>query len=321
MRIHERQTDPAAVVEHLKATAPRGLIGEDSRYYRWVLQRLVPYGFLAPAVVIYIAFLVVPLLGTLWYSLTDWTGIGHPRFVGVHNYSAFFSDSTTLAALRNTVIWTVVMVSVPTVIGLLLANVLRGQGRWKGPTQAVFYLPAVLPMVGVALVWDWLYNPQFGFINAALNAVGLGALAPDWLGATTTAEPALLVAGIWVSIGFPMVLYLAGLQTIPPELYEAARVDGGSRWDLFRHITLPGLRQMHIVIVALEVISSIQVFAIIYAMTDGGPGNATQVLGTWMYANIFQFNKVGYGSAIGIVLTVMAMIVTVPYVLWMTRSE
>ena len=300
---------------------PRGPRRREGRSYRRIAGKLVPFGFLAPALVIYIAFLVVPFLGTFFYSLTDFTGLGSPHFIGLSNYGGFFGDSATLSALRNTIIWTVTMVTVPTILGLLLANLLRGSGRWQAPVQAVFYLPSVLPMVGVALVWNWLYNPQFGFLNAFLGLIGFGSLAPDWLGSTATAEPALLVAGIWVSIGFPMVLYLAGMQTIAPELYEAARVDGASRWDLFWHITLPGLRQMHIVIIALEMISSLQVFALIYAMTAGGPGNATQVLGTWMYNNTFGFNKVGYGSAIGVVLTVMAMIVTVPYVLWMTRNE
>lgn len=298
----------------------RSLAG-GSRHRRPITSRLVPYGFLAPAVIIYIAFLVVPFFGTLVLSFTGWSGLGPVHFIGFSNYQSFFNNPSTVQALRNTIIWTVVMVVVPTAIGLGLANMLRGKGRWKGPVQALVYMPAVLPLVGVALVWDWLYNPQFGFINDFLGLIGLGSLSPDWLGSTATAEPALLVAGIWVSVGFPMILYLAGLQTIPVELYEAARVDGGGRWDVFRHITLPGLRQMHIVIIALEVISSLQVFAIIYAMTAGGPGNNTQVLGTWMYDNLFSFNKVGYGSAIGILLTVLAMVVTVPYVLWMTRGE
>lgn len=299
----------------------RRSLAEGGGYHRLITSRLVPYGFLAPALIIYLAFLVVPFLGTLVYSFTRWNGLGPVHFIGFRNYQNFANNPSTVQALRNTVIWTVVMVVVPTVIGLALATLLRGKGRWKGPVQALVYMPAVLPLVGVALVWEWLYNPQFGFINDFLGVIGLGSLSPDWLGSTATAEPALLVAGIWVSVGFPMILYLAGLQTIPVELYEAARVDGGGRWDVFRHITLPGLRQMHIVIIALEVISSLQVFAIIYAMTAGGPGNSTQVLGTWMYENLFSFNKVGYGSAIGIILTVLAMIVTVPYVLWTTRGE
>lgn len=183
------------------------------------------------------------------------------------------------------------------------------------------YLPAVLPMIGVAVLWGWIYNPQFGFLNSLLGEIGLSSLQVDWLGSTNTALPALVVAGIWVSVGFPVVLYTAGLGTIQPELYEAARVDGGGRWAFFRHITVPGLRQMHIVIIALQAISALQVFAIIYGLTAGGPGNDTQVLGTWMYTNIFSYHRIGYGSAVGWLLAVMALMVTVPYVLWMTRGE
>jgi len=286
-----------------------------------LVRRLTPYVFLAPALLIYAAFLVVPMIISLWYSLTSWSGAGTPRFVGFRNYETLFSDPTSVNALKNTLVWAGVMVVVPTVAGLLIANLLRGKGWWKGPAQAIVYLPAVLPMIGVAVLWGWIYNPQFGFINSFLSEVGLGSLTVDWLGSTSTVLPALLVASIWVSIGFPVVLYTAGLGSISPELYESARVDGGGRWALFRHITVPGLRQMHIVIIALEVIASLQVFAIVYALTAGGPGNVSQVLGTWMYFNIFSFHKVGYGSAIGWVLAAMALVVTVPYVLWMTRGE
>lgn len=282
---------------------------------------LVPYLFLAPAVLIYIAFLVAPMVTSFWYSLTNWSGAGAQHYVGLKNYTALFSDPVTLGALKNTLLWAVVMVTVPTIAGLLIANLLRGKGWWKGPAQAIVYLPAVLPMIGVAILWGWIYNPQFGFLNSLLSDVGLGSLSVDWLGSTTTVIPALLVAGVWVSVGFPVVLYTSGLGNIPSELYDSARVDGGGRWVLFRHITVPGLRQMHIIIIALEVIAALQVFAIVYALTAGGPGNVSQVLGTWMYYNIFSFHRVGYGSAIGWVLAAMALVVTIPYVLWMTRGD
>ena len=290
-------------------------------FERLVTGGLVPYYFLAPAVLIYLAFLVAPMVTSFWYSLTSWSGTGPQHFVGLHNYQAIFSDPVSMLALKNTLIWAAVMVTVPTGLGLVLANLLKGRGWWKGPAQAILYLPAVLPMIGVAVLWGWIYNPQFGFLNSLLANVGLGSLAVDWLGSGNTVLPALLVAGVWVSLGFPVVLYTAGLQTISPELYEAARVDGGHRWALFRHITIPGLRQMHVVIIALEVISALQVFAIIYALTAGGPGNISQMLGTWMYFNIFSFHRVGYGSAIGWLLAAMALLVTIPYVLWMTRGD
>jgi raffinose/stachyose/melibiose transport system permease protein len=290
-------------------------------YQGLVVRNLVPYVFLAPAVVIFAAFLVIPMGLSFWYSLTDWPGVGAKHFVGIDNYKTVFTDADTQLALKNTVIWTLVLITVPTLLGLGLATVLRGRERWKAGAQAIFYLPAVLPLVGVALIWQWMYNPQFGFVNAFLQKVGLGSLAVDWLGTTSTAVPALMISAVWVSVGFPMVLYLSGLQTIPDELYEAARMDGARRWNLFRHVTLPGLRQLHIVIIALEVILALQAFAIIYALTAGGPGNSTQILGTWMYANLFSFNKVGYGSAVGWVLTAMGLAVAIPYVLWMTRDE
>jgi ABC-type sugar transport system permease subunit len=281
----------------------------------------MPYVFLAPAVLIFFVFLVLPMGLSFWYSLTDWSGIGPKHFVGLKNYETVFTDSSTRVALKNTIIWTVVMTVVPALLGLLAANLLRGSGRVRATAQGLIYLPAVLPVVGVALIWQWMYNSQFGFINSFLGKVGLGSLKMDWIGTTSTAIPALLVASVWVTIGFPMVLYIAGLQTIPTELYEAARLDGARRWQTFRFVTLPGLRESHIIVIALSVILALQAFAIIYALTGGGPGNTTQILGTWMYANLFSFNKVGYGSAVGWVLAMFGLAVTIPYVLWMTRGE
>jgi ABC-type sugar transport system permease subunit len=283
--------------------------------------RLVPWIFLAPALVIYGVFLVGPMVASFWYSLTSWNGVGKAHFIGLKNYQSVFTNSGTLTALRNTGIWAVVMVVAPAGIGLGLANLLRGRGWWKGPAQALVYLPGVLPMVGVALIWGWMYNPDFGFINSLLSKVGLGSLNIDWLGSQTTALPALLVATIWVSLGFPMILYLAGLQSISPDLYEAARVDGCSRWQVFRNVSVPGLRESHVIVIALETIGSLQVFAMVYALTAGGPGNNTQVLGTWVYYNIFSFHQVGYGSAVGWLLAAMGLLVTIPYVLWMVRDQ
>jgi raffinose/stachyose/melibiose transport system permease protein len=277
--------------------------------------------FLAPGLLVYTVFLVWPMADSLWYSLTSWSGAGPQHFVGFSNYKTVFTNPTALTALRNTAVWAAVMVIVPAAIGLVLANALRGSGRWKGGVQALIYLPTVLPMIGVAVIWGWIYDPSFGFLNAFLGKVGLASLELTWLGRTSTALPALMVAGVWVSLGFPMILYLAGIQSIPPELYEAARVDGGGRWGQFRHVTFPGLRQTHAIVLALELIAALQVFAIVFAITAGGPGNSTQVLGTWMYANIFSFHRVGYGSAVGWVLAAMGLAVAIPYVLWMTRDD
>lgn len=285
------------------------------------VKRRTPLFFLAPGLLVYTVFLVGPMLLSLWYSLTDWSGAGPQRFIGLRNYQEVFTNSVALTALRNTAIWAVVMVILPAAIGLLLASSLRGKERWKGAVQALIYLPTVLPMIGVAVIWGWIYEPEFGFLDSFLQKVGLSSLQLTWLGETKTALPALMLAGLWVSVGFPMVLYLAGIQSIPADLYEAAVVDGAGRWRQFRHVTVPGLRQTHAIVLALELIAALQVFAIVYAITAGGPGNSTQVLGTWMYANVFSFHRVGYGSAVGWVLAAMGLAVAIPYVLWMTAED
>jgi ABC-type sugar transport system permease subunit len=166
-----------------------------------------------------------------------------------------------------------------------------------------------------------MYNPTEGSVNAILQAVGLGSLQQGWLGQDSTAFWAITVAGIWVRTGFPMLIYLAALQGIPRELYEAAVCDGASPWRQFRHVTLPGLRSANFVVIALSLIESFKVFDLVFVMTNGGPGNATQVLGTWMFSNVFQYFNAGYGTAIAVVITIVALVVGIPYVLRIEKDR
>jgi raffinose/stachyose/melibiose transport system permease protein len=283
-------------------------------------RRSTPWAFLAPALVVYTGFLLYPAGRSFYYSLTNWNGLSSPRFIGVRNYTNALTSSATLSALEHNGIWSAVMVTVPTALGLFLAVLLNRPGRVRAITQGVAFVPSVLSVIGVALVWDWLYDPQSGFINEILQKLHLISTPVDWLG-SGIAELALLVPGIWVGLGQPLILFLAGLQNIPPELFDAAKVDGALRWKTFRHVSLPSLHNTTIVVIALAMINSLQVFGLIYAMTAGGPGNSTQVLGTWMYLQTFQFGQVGYGSALAWLLTAMGFLVTAPYVLWATRRD
>jgi raffinose/stachyose/melibiose transport system permease protein len=224
-------------------------------------------------------------------------------------------------ALRNNAIWSAVTIVVPIVLGLILAVLLNGSSRIMPLLRTVFYMPAVLPLVSVAAIWGWLYDPREGSVNAILRAIGLGGLAQPWLGSDSTALGAVIVAGIWVRTGFPMLLYLAALQGIPNELYESARTDGANRWQQFWNITMPGLRSAHFIVIALSIIDSFKVFDLIFAMTNGGPGNSTQVLGTWMFFNVFQYYHAGYGTAIAVVITIVALAFGIPYVISQVRSE
>jgi len=283
---------------------------------------VTPYLFLLPALVIYLTFLVYPAIYSLYLSLTEWDGLSpQKKFVGLQNYISLWGDPVFRLALRNNVIWTVVTLLVPTIGGLALAVALNQPLRGRNLFRAVFYAPGVLPLVAVASIWGWIYNPNFGFINEMLRHIGLGSLAHGWLADYDTALPATLVTAIWQGIGLPMMFYLAGLQVIPQEQYEAAAIDGANAWQRFWHITLPWLSQTHVIVITLAVISSFRVFDLIYAMTYGGPGQTTQVLATWMYFNTFQYYHAGYGSAIAWVIAGISLLVTIPYIRLMARSQ
>jgi len=282
----------------------------------------VPYLFLAPAFLWYLAFLVYPMLVSLYVSFFEWDGLSATmNFVGLRNYiDIFIRDEVSRLALWNNILWTLASLVVPTSIGLLLAVALNRRLPGTVAFRTIFYAPAVLPLVGVGLIWAWMYNPQFGVINAGLKASGLGFLAGGWLSSYEMALPATFITFTWSHVGFPMILYLAGLQAIEKEYYEAARIDGANGLQTFRHVTLPGLKETHVIVLSLTVISGFKVFDLIYTMTYGGPGRSTQVLGTWMYFQTFQYYNAGYGSAVAWVIAIIVLVIAIPYIRRMSRS-
>ena len=283
---------------------------------------VTPALFLLPALSVYVLFLVVPALSTLWASLHDWDGLSAQwQFVGLNNYfQLLFDDAVARAALWNTVLWTLASLLLPTSLGLALALALDRRLPGTALLRTVFYCPGVLPMVAVGLIWSWMYNPHFGALNVLLRAVGLGVLTRGWLSDYATAFAAVFVTATWAGVGLPMVLYLAGLQGIPAEHHEAAKIDGASAWQDFRHVTMPGLVETHVVVLSLSVIGAVRAFDLIYTMTYGGPGRATQVLGTWMYFQTFQYYHVGYGAAIAWVIAALTLAVSIPYIRRMSRT-
>lgn len=284
--------------------------------------RITPWLFLLPALLWYLAFLVYPMYQSLVISFMDWDGLSaNIKFVGLENYrNLFFEDPTARVALINNILWTLGTLLIPTVIGLLLAVALDRKLRGRTVMRTIFYGPAILPLVAVGLIWAWMYNPQFGIINVALRAIGLGQFARGWLSVYETALAATFITAVWAGVGFAMVLYLAALQAIPSEQYEAAKMDGASGTQLFWNITLPWLREANVVVFSLAVINSFKTFDLIYTMTYGGPGRITQVLGTWMYFNAFQYYHAGYGAAIAWVIAAITLIMAIPYIQHMSRD-
>jgi raffinose/stachyose/melibiose transport system permease protein len=280
--------------------------------------------FVVPAVILFGAFLVYPMIATVVMSFFTWDGFqtSTPVWAGIQNYVRIFTqDPVFWRAFTNTVIWVVLSLVVPTTLGLLLALGLNHRLLGRNALRSAFYIPAVLASIAVATMWVWLYNPQSGLINEVLRAIGLGALAGDYLGNQDIALYAIFIAFVWQTTGFNMILFLAGLQNVPEELVDAAKVDGAGRFQTFRAVTFPALRPTTVIVFVLTMISSLKVFDLIVGMTGGGPAQSTQVLALWSYQQSFSNHVFGLGNAIATVLFVLSLALVVPYMIWTLREK
>lgn len=290
------------------------------RHHRFALA--LPY--LIPTVVLYGWFLLYPMLDAVRLSFFEWSGFRtqEATFVGLDNYIRLLTqDAVFWTALRNSVVWVIASLLIPTVIALLLALGLNRKLIGRNLMRAVFYIPAVFASITVAAMWRWIYNPTLGFVNQALTAVGLGEWGQSWLGDPQFALASVFVANIWQSVGFSMVLFLAGLQTVPPELTEAAKLDGANAWQRFRAVTIPALRPTTVVVVILTIINSLKVFDLVVGMTGGGPAQSTQVLALWSYTQSFTNHQFGMGGAVATVLLIVTLALVIPYLAWSMKGE
>ncbi len=280
--------------------------------------------YLLPAGVLYVWFLAYPMLDAVRLSFYSWSGFRTqaPTFVGWGNYTRLFTaDPVFWTAFRNSVLWVGMSVLVPMTLSLVLALALNRRMFGRNLFRSVFYLPAVFASITVAAMWRWIYNPTVGTVNEVLSAAGLDSWTQQWLGNPRIALYAVFVAAIWQGVGFNMVLFLAGLQQVPTELVDAARVDGARGMQVFRHVTLPALRPTFVVVIILTIINSLKVFDLIVGMTGGGPAQSTQVLALWSWTQSFQNHNFGQGGAVATVLLIISMCLVVPYLAWALRGE
>lgn len=278
---------------------------------------------LAPAVLIYAIFAFYPMLDVVHLSFLRWNGLTDARpFVGLDNYVQIFTaDPVFWAALRNVVIWTLLSIVIPPLIGFALALGLNQPLPGKTFLRAVYYLPVIIATIAVATIWRWMYDPFSGLINQILTDLGLSNLILDWLGDRNVALYSMFAASVWQSVGFSMVLFLAGLQGVSSTLVEAARIDGAGRYATFRHVILPSLRPTITIVLILSLINSLKAFDIVYGMTGGGPAQSTQMLAMWSYTQAMQLGNFGNGSAISVVLLIVTLIIVIPYLRWSLRRE
>lgn len=278
------------------------------------------YLFLLPAVVIYLSVIVAPVLYSLFISLFKWNGIGNMEFVGLRNYVNLFTvDEIFQKALANNLLWIVLTIVITTSVSLGLAVLLNNRFRGRTFFRSLFYLPCVIAPIAVAVIWRWVYNPTFGFINQFSRFIGSG-FQQSWISDPNTSIYALFFASLWQAVGQPMILFLAGLQTVPAEVSEAATIDGASPIRKFFVITCPLMKETFVIVLANLVTAAMKVFDIVQGLTGGGPNNSTQMLSTYMYAQTFQYSNVGIGTAIACLMVLMMMVVIIPYILF-TASE
>lgn len=273
---------------------------------------------LAPALLVYCLFALYPMLNVFVLSFMKWNGLtATKQFVGIDNYvQVFTQDPVFWQATRNTILWTVMSVVFPPAIGFLLALALNQNIPGRGPLRALFYLPVIIAPIAVATMWRWMYDPFFGLINAGLTALGLQGLIQDWLGDRRVALYSMFIAYVWQTVGFSLVLFLAGLQNVSQTLVEASLIDGAGRFEVFRYVTLPALRPSITIVLILSIINSLKAFDIVYGMTGGGPAQSTQMLALWAFTQAMQLGDFGRGAAISVVLLLITIAIVIPYLRW-----
>ncbi|HXF62714.1 MAG TPA: sugar ABC transporter permease [Caldilineaceae bacterium] len=253
--------------------------------------------FISPVVLGILIFQVYPTLFSLFVSFTTWNLITPPRWVGVDNYvDLVTTDRFFFKTLWNTTRYTLGVVLPSMVLSLFFASLLNQNIRFKHLYRGIYFIPVVAPTVALALLWGWLYEPNFGIINAALRMIGIKG--PAWLGTTQWALRSVIIMAIWAGMGFQIVIFLAGLQGIPQEYYEAAAIDGANAWQKFTRITLPLLSPVTFFVLVTGIIGTFQDFALVWVLTQGGPAGATQLIVMYLYGLAFRLQKMGLASAV-----------------------
>lgn len=293
-------------------TRPGRRPGRDPRPGRRLARRnaLIGWTFILPNFVGFAILTLVPVIALFYLAFTSWNAFGTAPWVGLDNFTRLFGDSSFYTSLRNTLYYTVFHIPLTLAASLGLALLLNRKLRGVAFFRTAAFFPYITSIVAIAVVWNMLFSPEYGPINQLLMAIGIDN-PPGWTTSADWSMPAVIIVGTWREMGYYMLLFLAGLQTIPPELYEAARMDGAGPWQRFRNVTMPSLRPTTFFVTVMLTIGSFKVFDLILVMTNGGPGQSTLVLSQFIYQKGFVENQFGYASAISIVLFLICISVTV----------
>jgi raffinose/stachyose/melibiose transport system permease protein len=298
---------------------------ESLRRRKPLRETVQPYVYLFPLLLVYTVFVIYPALRTFALSLYQIDGIAinaPSRFVGFGNFVRMFQSELFYNSFKHNIYWMLLSLVIPIGFGLLLAVIIGHRNtRGRNLFRTIFFLPQVLTIVAVGLIWSWMYNPRYGPINMVLRAVGLGKIAIPWLGDYNAALFAIFLSYAWAYYGFCMVIFLAGIQAIDDSLYDAAKVDGASEYQQFLHVTLPGLRNAFTTIVLVTLINSFKIFDLIRVITNGGPGDSTYVISFLLYSRVFYWDDVGFGASVAVANTAIIVIISTVFLLYRRRVE
>ncbi|MFC5403485.1 carbohydrate ABC transporter permease [Cohnella soli] len=278
--------------------------------------------FIAPAFLIYTVIFLGPVLTSFYYSMTNWNGFTRTMdFIGFSNYSDLLTDTAFLKAMRNTFVFALLIVILQNGLAIPLALALDARIKTKSLLKVIFFAPAILSPLVVGYTWLYIYEPQNGLLNMLLGKVGLSTWEQMWLGDPKYALYAIVLMVLWQYVGYSMIIFLANLQTIPGDLYEAADIDGAGGWRKFRYITFPLLAPSMTINVVLASIGSLKAFDIIYVTTKGGPFQATETITTLLFTTAFKKDNFGYGTAMGVVMFLLILLISIIQILVLRKRE
>jgi multiple sugar transport system permease protein len=277
------------------------------RYYRWY----TPYLFILPMLTGLLLFRIGPIITSLIMSFTDWNIRTNPTWIGLANYAELLGSRTFWLVLGNTFVFAGVFVPATVALGLLMALLVNQKLRGIAFFRGLLFMPYITSMVAVALGWNWIFSTRFGVLNSLLEMLPGVSRGPAWLADSRLTLWVLMIVSVWKSVGFQMMVFLAGLQGIPQDIVEAARIDGANRRQLFWHITLPLLSPVTFFVIIITIIDAFKTFEVTYTMTQGGPRGASSTLAFFIYQNAFVFQRMGYASSAATVLVILIALITI----------
>lgn len=281
---------------------------------QWLSNMKAKTLFLTPAFLVYTLFLIIPIGVTVYYSFTDFSGIGKESFIGFQNYERMFDDKLFFISLKNTLIVLLVSTVILIAVSFLVALMLNREFKGNNVAKAMIFSPYIIAPIIAGTIWMFILNPEFGLINEFLEKIGLGALKQEWIGGKTLTPWSVGFVFTWQVLGFHATIFLAGMKMIPGDIYEAASIDGASRTQQTWFVTIPMLKETFVINVVLMITGALKIFELVYQLTGGGPNHLSDVLVSYMYYVVFTSSQYGYGMAIAVFILAVSILGSFLYI-------